>query len=167
MNGTQTPDGRGEEHGSGDQCLLPSAGATAEVDCGGSESLPTPEHGARTSRVDSSGGFIAGASITDLPAYRNRQAGLPAGISRRALIEELQEHQLDLDTFNAAYESIHARVQTVKDEGRMLQLVNWSGTAAVMGALELSIHSIERTMDEILSIIYRIDHGAIQNLDEE
>jgi hypothetical protein len=49
----------------------------------------------------------------------------------------------------------------------MLQLVNWSGTAAVMGALELSIHSIERTMDEILSIIYRIDHGAIQNLDEE
>jgi len=49
----------------------------------------------------------------------------------------------------------------------MLKLVNWSGTAAVMGSLELSTHAIERTVDELKSILGRIDAGVIPNLDED
>lgn len=48
-----------------------------------------------------------------------------------------------------------------------MKLVDWSGTAAVMGALELSIHSIERVVEELDGILLRIDGGAIPNLDEE
>lgn len=58
-------------------------------------------------------------------------------------------------------------MQEVKDEGRMLKLVNWSGTAAVMGSLELSTHALERVVDELKSILGRIDAGVIPNLDED
>lgn len=36
-----------------------------------------------------------------------------------------------------------------------------------MGALELSIHSIERVVDELQDILIRLDGGGIPNLDEE
>lgn len=48
-----------------------------------------------------------------------------------------------------------------------MKLVDWSGTAAVMGSLELVMHSIERTVAELRNILIRIDGGAIPNLDEE
>jgi len=66
-----------------------------------------------------------------------------------------------------AYDCVHRRVQEVKDHGRLMKLVDWSGTAAVMGALELSIHSIERVVEELENILLRIDGGAIPNLDED
>lgn len=49
----------------------------------------------------------------------------------------------------------------------MMKLVNWSGTSAVMGSLELSIHAIERVVEELKSIRQRIDAGVIPNLDED
>jgi len=49
----------------------------------------------------------------------------------------------------------------------MLKLVNWSGTSAVMGSLELSVHAMERTVEELKSILNRIDAGVIPNLDED
>jgi len=48
----------------------------------------------------------------------------------------------------------------------MMKLVDWSGTAAVMGSLDLSIHSIERTIEELKSILRQIDEGEIPNTDE-
>ena len=48
-----------------------------------------------------------------------------------------------------------------------MKLVDWSGTAAVMGSLELATHAIERTIAELRNILVRIDGGAIPNLDEE
>lgn len=83
------------------------------------------------------------------------------------MVAELSEHQLDLQAFHRAYSLIHRRVQEVQDEGRMMKLVSWSGTAAVMGTLELSIHAIERTVEELKSILQRIDAGVIPNLDGE
>lgn len=80
---------------------------------------------------------------------------------------ELAEHQLDLLAFQRSYDVIRRRVQEVKDEGRMMKLVEWSGTSAVMGTLELTIHAIERTVDELKSILQRIDAGVIPNLDED
>jgi hypothetical protein len=49
----------------------------------------------------------------------------------------------------------------------MMKLVNWSGTSAVMGSLELSIHSLERVVEELKDILDRIDRGVIPNLDED
>jgi hypothetical protein len=58
-------------------------------------------------------------------------------------------------------------VVEVKDEGRLMTLVNWSGTSAVMGSLELAIHAMERTVEELRDILKRMDAGAIVNSDEE
>jgi hypothetical protein len=58
-------------------------------------------------------------------------------------------------------------VQEVKDEGQIMKLVNWSGTSAVMGSLELSIHAIERVVEELKHLLFRIDEGVIPNLDED
>lgn len=82
------------------------------------------------------------------------------------MVDELQEHELDLAAFTGAYSSIKRRVQEVKDHGRMLKLVEWSGTSAVMGSLELSIHAIERVVEELRDILKKIDSGVIPNLDE-
>ena len=48
-----------------------------------------------------------------------------------------------------------------------MKLVSWSGTSAVMGSLELSIHAIERTVEELKDLLHRIDAGVIPNLDED
>jgi hypothetical protein len=48
-----------------------------------------------------------------------------------------------------------------------MTLVNWSGTSAVMGSLELATHAIERTVEELRDILKRMDAGAIVNSDEE
>jgi hypothetical protein len=48
-----------------------------------------------------------------------------------------------------------------------MKLVDWSGTAAVTGSLELSIHAIENVVAELKDLLKRIDAGAIPNLDEE
>lgn len=79
---------------------------------------------------------------------------------------EIEENWRDIRAFNEAYSVIHRRVQEVKDEGRMLQLVEWSGTAAVMGTLDLSIHAMERAVGELQDILRRIDRGVIPNLDD-
>lgn len=49
----------------------------------------------------------------------------------------------------------------------MMKLVNWSGTSAVMGSLELSITRIEGVVGELQSILQRIDSGVIPNTDED
>ena len=116
----------------------------------------------RPDEPDSSGAECGG-KVFALPA---RTAG-HQGVSKALVLLELAEHQKDLAAFSSAYSAVHSRVQEVKDEARLMQLVNWSGTAAVMGSLELTIHAIERTVMELKDILKRLDAGAIINLDEE
>lgn len=80
---------------------------------------------------------------------------------------ELEEHEKDLRAFRSAYASVHQRVQEVKDDRRLMKLVNWSGTSAVMGTLELTIHAIERVVEELKEMLSRIDRGVIPDLDRE
>lgn len=104
------------------------------------------------------GGTIEGSDSAAVPSRE--------GLSRRDLMSELKEQKLDLQAFSTSYEIIRQRVQTLKDEGRMLKLVDWSGTSAVMGSLEMSIHAIERVTDEVRALIKKIDTGEIPNTDE-
>lgn len=49
----------------------------------------------------------------------------------------------------------------------MMKLVNWSGTAAVMGTLDMALHSIERVIDNLKDLLLKVDGGVIPNLDED
>jgi hypothetical protein len=139
--------------------------------CGGDEHLCRDSKnsdgggGYRNGEEAAAGGgprFTEGAQVFALPTRKSRD-----GISRRQVELELQEHNLDLSAFSSAYSLIHQRVVEVKDEGRLMTLVNWSGTSAVMGSLELAIHAMERTVEELRDILKRMDAGAIVNSDEE
>lgn len=144
-----------------------SNSTTHNDDCGGDEHL---SEGTRDVEYDEqcragAGGdsrFTEGAQVFALPTRRQRD-----GISRRLVELELTEHELDLTAFQTAYSIIHRRVTEVRDEGRLMTLVNWSGTSAVMGSLELATHAMERTIEELRDILRRMDAGAIVNSDEE
>lgn len=109
----------------------------------------------------SSTGIESSPEATSVSAEDRRES-----ISRRAVALELREHETDLLTFRSAYSLIHRRVAEVKDEGRLMKLVTWSGTAAVMGSLELTIHMIERMVDELRDILRQVDAGELKNTDE-
>jgi hypothetical protein len=87
-------------------------------------------------------------------------------LSRREIVQEISQAQLDLRAFQTAYHVIHQRVLEVKDGEQMMKIAEWSGTQAVMGSLDLAIHSIERTIEELKDIVRRIDSGEIPNVDE-
>lgn len=100
----------------------------------------------------------------------NGDAAFPSGrmcsLSRRDVAAELREHLEDLRAFRTSYEIVRQRVQSLKDEGRMMKLVSWSGTSAVMGSMEMAIHAIERVIAELRGLVKRIDSGDIPNSDE-
>jgi len=75
---------------------------------------------------------------------------------------EIQEKTLDLEAFTRARELIRARVLEVKDSTSPLTpLPNWSGTDAVLGSLDLAIHSMERTLAE-LAVMLESARPALQ-----
>jgi hypothetical protein len=157
---------RSDDDNSGrDQRLLPGDRTTPEGSGAGSDpgtDRPDREHGEAGLHEPGEGG-----RVLDFPQGRRGRDGTREGLSRREVVTELKESRLDLQAFQDAYSAVHRRVQDVKDEGRMLRLVEWSGTSAVMGSLELSIHAMERAIDELRDILQRIDRGVIPNLDEE
>lgn len=63
---------------------------------------------------------------------------------------EIEEKSLDLKAFCEAREIVRARVLEVLDsQSPLTPLPNWAGTDAVLGSLDLAIHSMERTIDEL------------------
>ena len=67
---------------------------------------------------------------------------------------EIAEKSLDLSAFVKARDIIRTRVQEVADSTSPLTpLPNWSGTDAVLGSLDLAIHSMERTLVELSSLL--------------
>jgi hypothetical protein len=76
--------------------------------------------------------------------------------ARKPTIEELSieidESQVDLDVLVRARDMVRNRVQSQLDhpvEGRLFDFVNWSGTAAVLGSMDMAIHSLERVIEEL------------------
>ena len=66
------------------------------------------------------------------------------------LKREIEEKTLDWKAFSEARTIIRARVLAVKDSASQLTpLPQWSGTDAVLGSLDLSIHAMERTLLEL------------------
>lgn len=146
----------------GDTLILPGGGAAVEN--GGAGGEPGIEGSVGGDGSDGSGGSAEGGRVL---AFRSRGRREKEGLSRRLIALELQEHQADLRAFQDAYSCIHKRVQEVKDEGQLMKLVEWSGTSAVMGSLELAVHSMERVVDELKGLLKCLDDGVIYNTDED
>ena len=156
--------GTHEDDDAGDQCVLPSAGTSVEGCGAGIE----PGSG-RSSRGGGESSDEGSAEGGRLLAFHPRGDARDdtEGLSRRLVVVELQEHQADLKAFQDAYNCIHKRVQEVKDGGQILKLVDWSGTAAVMGSLEMATHAIEHVVQELKQLLSRIDNGWLHNTDED
>lgn len=88
-------------------------------------------------------------------------------LSLRALRVERDEMQKDWLTFVGAYDLLRKRIlaSNEMDPPRHPLLHRWSGTAAVVGSLELSIHAIERTIAEYDELIRKVEAGEITNAD--
>lgn len=74
--------------------------------------------------------------------------------SRTQLLAELAEKTDDLTAFSQAREIVRRRVLEVAESTCALTpLPHWSGTDAVLGSLDLSIHAIERTVAELRGLL--------------
>jgi len=79
-------------------------------------------------------------------------------LSQTEVRAEIAEKSRDLEVFVEARRLIRQRVIEVSDsESSLTPLVRWSGTDAVLGTLDLCIHSMERTIEELKGILSRLD----------
>jgi len=68
------------------------------------------------------------------------------------ILLEIEEKEMDLKSFVTAREIIRNRVLEVTDsQCALTPLPHWSGTDAVLGSLDLAIHAMERTINELKS----------------
>jgi hypothetical protein len=75
-----------------------------------------------------------------------------------SLRREVEEKTLDWRAFSGAREIIRARVLEVKDsKSQLTPLPQWSGTDAVLGSLDLSIHAMERTLLELHELLKTVE----------
>lgn len=84
-----------------------------------------------------------------------------------SLEREKKEMQKDFIAFSRAYDLLKMRLLESNDADipRRPLLHEWSGSQAVTGALELSIHAIERTIIELDTMIFEVRTGSIANTD--
>jgi hypothetical protein len=85
--------------------------------------------------------------------------------SRQEVEAEISEQELDLAAFREARDLIRKRVVVSTDTPRLLMpLHQWSGSDAVLGSLDLVIHSLERTIHEL--VVMR-DHSDLLTVPTE
>lgn len=82
-------------------------------------------------------------------------------LTREELKAEIDEKSRDLEVFAQARDLIRKRVQEVADtESPLTPLPFWSGTDAVLGSLDLAIHAMERTLDELKVMYEQAEEAA-------
>ena len=74
-------------------------------------------------------------------------------LSLQELNAEIDEKTRDHQAFSEARAIIRRRVLEVRDsKSQLTPLPIWSGTDAVLGSLDLAIHSMERTLSELIEM---------------
>lgn len=91
------------------------------------------------------------------------------------LERQIDETSADLRAFLEARDTVRRRRQEVEDrpwpEALLPRLTEWTGTDAVLGSLDLAIHAMERTVEELKQLVkaaktgrkFRViegDHGS-------
>lgn len=79
------------------------------------------------------------------------------------LRRQIEETSADLRAFQEAYELVRRRRQEVADhpwpEALLPRLPEWTGTDAVLGSLDLAIHAMERTIEELKQLLVATEKG--------
>ena len=71
-------------------------------------------------------------------------------MTREEVVAEIDEKSRDLEVFAQARDLIRGRVIEIADSrSNLTPLPRWSGTDAVLGSLDLAIHAMERTLQEL------------------
>lgn len=88
-------------------------------------------------------------------------------LSLRELTSEREELRKDLIAWKQSYDILRRRIRESSEleTPRSPPLEQWSGSRAVMGSLEMSIHAIERTVEEYGVLINKVQSGEIENSD--
>lgn len=83
------------------------------------------------------------------------------------LRRELEQLRKDRDAWEQALSVLKARILESNELPipRRPILHEWSGTRAVIGSLEVTLHQIERTIEEAKEIVRQIENGDLPNLD--
>lgn len=89
------------------------------------------------------------------------------GLSLSWLLREREELRRDRHAFGTALDVMRKRLLESSEAPRKPLLHEWSGTRAVVGSLEMSLHAIERTIDEVDRYIFAIERGEVLNTDVE
>lgn len=89
------------------------------------------------------------------------------GWSLSFLNRELEQLRKDRDAWAQALSTIKARIVESNELPipRRPILHEWSGTHAVVGSLEVTLHHIERTIEEAKALVRQIEDGELPNLD--
>jgi hypothetical protein len=89
------------------------------------------------------------------------------GLSLCALRREREEIQKDWTCFMEMYDLLRGRILESNElqPPRAPMFHQWSGTHAVCGSLEMTLHAVERTRDELDQYIRQVESGTILNVD--
>lgn len=88
-------------------------------------------------------------------------------LSLTELLNERDELRKDLIAWTQAYDLLRKRLMESSEleMPRNPPLHQWSGSRAVVGSLEMSIHAIERTIEQYNGLISEVQQGDIPNVD--
>lgn len=88
-------------------------------------------------------------------------------LSLSEIERERDELIKDRNAFTSAYDIVRARLLESSEmrPPRYPLLHEWSGSRAICGSFEMSIHAIERTIGEFDQLIEKIRKGEITNTD--
>lgn len=89
-------------------------------------------------------------------------------LSLTELTREREELRKDLIAWRQSYDILRRRIRDSSEleAPRNPPLEQWSGASSVMGSLEMSIHAIERTIEEYGVLINKVKNGEIPNSDK-
>lgn len=89
------------------------------------------------------------------------------GYSLSWLQREREELRRDRHAFASSLDIMQRRIVESNETEipRRPLLHEWSGTRAVVGSLEMSLHAVERTLEEVNNLIDAIEKGDVPNLD--
>lgn len=89
------------------------------------------------------------------------------GFSLSWLLREREELRRDRYAFASALDIMTRRIHESNETEirRTPNLHEWSGTRAVVGSLEMSLHAVERTINEMNELINGIERGEVLDLD--
>jgi hypothetical protein len=91
-----------------------------------------------------------------------------ANYSLSWLKREKDELLKDRTAFASSLDILRKRVleSNETEVPRQPLLHEWSGARAVVGSLEMALHAIERTIEQMDDLIFSIESGQVPNKDE-